>query len=316
MAIDLKQVDRVEVLTLQDNYIDIAAFDSTDVVRRAVPVAQGEIRNSILAEHGYSAVVTLGAGDQSRSVLFDFGFSEEGAARNADALGVDLDAVEAMVLSHGHMDHFGGLVPLAKKVGKTGIELTLHPTALRRPRYIKAAQGSRLNLPPLTRERLEEAGVAVVESKGPRLLLDGSLVFLGEIPRKTKFETGSPRMFYDDGEEKWDPMEDDTAVAANVKGRGLVVLSGCAHAGIVNTVTFAREVTGIEQVFVVMGGFHLTGHDFESIIEPTVAALKDFNPEYVVPTHCTGRKAIAIIEKEMREQFLLNMSGTKMVFEA
>ena len=124
-------------------------------------------------------------------------------------------------------------------------------------------------------------------------------------------------MFYDDaGEEKWDPIEDDTAIVAHVKGKGLVILSGCAHAGIINTVRYAPEVTGVEPVHVVMGGFHLTGADFEPIIEPTVEALKILNPKYVVPTHCTGRKAIMHIEKEMPDKFLLNMSGTKMVFEA
>ena len=87
-----------------------------------------------------------------------------------------------------------------------------------------------------------------------------------------------------------------------------------SHSGIINTVNYAREVTGVEDVFVVMGGFHLTGADFEPIIGPTTDALKALNPQYVVPTHCTGRKAIMHLEKEMPDNFLLNMSGTKMVF--
>ena len=95
-----------------------------------------------------------------------------------------------------------------------------------------------------------------------------------------------------------------------------MVLSGCAHSGIVNTVAYAREVTGVERVFAVMGGFHLTGADFEPIIETTTEALKAFDPRYIVPTHCTGRKASMHIEREMPDQFLLNMSGTKMVFAA
>jgi 7,8-dihydropterin-6-yl-methyl-4-(beta-D-ribofuranosyl)aminobenzene 5'-phosphate synthase len=315
MAIDLKEVDRVEVLTLQDNYIDIAAFDSNEIVQRAMPVKDMEIKNSILAEHGFSAVVTVSKGDESRSILFDFGFSEHGATFNADALGVDLSTVEAMVLSHGHMDHFGGLVPLAKRTGKAGVELVLHPAALRNPRYVKVTEEFKLHLPSLTTERLEEASVSVVETRESRRILDGALLYLGEIPRRTEFEKGFPRMFYDDnGEEKQDPIEDDTAIVANVKGKGLVILSGCAHAGIINTVRYAKEVTGVDSVHVVMGGFHLTGTDFEPIIEPTVEALKDLDPAYVVPTHCTGRKAIMHIEKEMPEQFLLNMSGTKLVF--
>ncbi|MGD8414316.1 MAG: MBL fold metallo-hydrolase [Candidatus Latescibacterota bacterium] len=317
MTMTLREVDGVEVLTLQDNYIDIAAFDGTAVVQRATSVKNMELKNSILAEHGYSAVVTLREGDRSSSVLFDFGFSENGASLNADALGADLTTIEAMALSHGHMDHFGGLVPLAKKTGKAGLELFLHPTAFRKPRYVKLPGDLRLNLPPLNRERLEEARVNVVETTSPRPLLDGALVFLGEIPRRTAFEKGSPRMFYEnDGEEEWDPIEDDTAIVANVKGKGLVILSGCAHSGIVNTARYATEVTGVDRVFAVMGGFHLTGRDFETTIGPTVDALKALNPTYIVPTHCTGRSAVMRIEKEMPDKFLLNMSGTKMVFSS
>jgi 7,8-dihydropterin-6-yl-methyl-4-(beta-D-ribofuranosyl)aminobenzene 5'-phosphate synthase len=125
---------------------------------------------------------------------------------------------------------------------------------------------------------------------------------------KARYEEG--------GMEKFDPIEDDSAVVAHVKGKGLVVLSGCAHSGIVNTVAYARDVTGIEQVYAVMGGFHLTGADSEPIIGRTTEALKAIDPRYIVPTHCTGRKASMHIEREMPDRFLLNMSGTKMVFAA
>ena len=101
---------------------------------------------------------------------------------------------------------------------------------------------------------------------------------------------------------------------ANVKGKGLIVLSGCAHSGIINTVRYARELTGIDKVFAVMGGFHLSGPKFADIIEPTTNALKEMNPRYVVPTHCSGRNAMMYIEKEMGDKFLLNMVGTKMIF--
>ncbi len=123
-------------------------------------------------------------------------------------------------------------------------------------------------------------------------------------------------MFYDDadGSSKWDPIEEDSAVVIHLKGKGLVILSGCAHSGIINTVKYAQEITGIDKIYVVMGGFHLTGADFEPIIEPTTEALKALNPDYVIPTHCTGRKAVMNIEKEMPDKFLLNMSGTRMVF--
>jgi len=317
MTFSLNELDKLEIMTLQDNYIDVAAFDGTEVVQRAMPLKDGEIKNSILAEHGFSAVVTATVDGAARSILFDFGFSPQGAAFNADALGLDLSSIEAMVLSHGHMDHFGGLPALVEKVGKAGVELVLHPQAFRKPRYLKLSETVKVNLPALSREKIADARIAVVESEKPRPLLDGRLLFLGEIPKRTDFEKGFPRMFYDEGgQSKWDPIEDDTAVAALVKGKGLVVLSGCAHSGIINTVKYAREVTGIDKIYAVMGGFHLTGADFEPVIEPTAEALKALNPTYIVPTHCTGRKAVMHLEKEMPDKFLLNMSGTKMVFAA
>lgn len=317
MTFKLKEVDKVEILTLQDNYVDSAAFDSTEIVQRAMPGKDMEIKNSILAEHGFSAIVTIYANDNPRSILFDFGFSEHGAAYNADALEVDLGAVEAMVLSHGHMDHFGGLEQLAERVGKNGIELVVHPTAFRTSRYVKISEEFKIKLPSLARQKIEKAGISIVESKEPRMLLDDGLLFLGEIPKQTDFEKGFAKMHYEEEKvEKWDPIEEDTAIVINIKGKGLVILSGCAHSGIINTVEYAREVTGVDPVFVVMGGFHLTGADFEPIIGPTTEALKALNPQYVVPTHCTGRKAVMHIENEMPDKFLLNMSGTKMIFAA
>jgi 7,8-dihydropterin-6-yl-methyl-4-(beta-D-ribofuranosyl)aminobenzene 5'-phosphate synthase len=95
-----------------------------------------------------------------------------------------------------------------------------------------------------------------------------------------------------------------------------VVLSGCAHSGIVNTVEYAREITGINKVHVVMGGFHLTGPAFEPIIGDTIESIKRIGPDYVIPTHCTGRKAILAFERAMPGRFLVNMSGTKLTFAA
>ncbi len=317
MGVALKEVDKVEILTLQDNFIDIAAQDGTAVVQRAGSEDASGNRVSILAEHGFSAVVGLTAGGRTRKALFDFGFSDQGALQNARALGVDMAEIETMVLSHGHMDHHGGLPAFAESLGGKGVELVLHPAALRGARYIKLTEERRLRLPTLERSRLDRAGLRIVPSRDPRLLLGDTLLFLGEIPRRTGFEKGMLKARYEeDGAEKFDPIEDDTAVVANIRGKGLVVLSGCAHSGIVNTVAYAREITGIEPVFAVMGGFHLTGAEFEPIIEATVAELKAIGPRYIVPAHCTGRRASITFEREMPDSFLLNMSGTRMVFAA
>lgn len=310
-------LDRVEILTLQDNYIDITAMDNSEVIQRARSVDRGEIRTSIQAEHGYSAIVRTTKDDRTRTLLFDFGFSEEGAAYNARLLNVDPKTIEQMALSHGHMDHFGGFRELVKMIGKEGIELVVHPRAFKQPRYLKFGETMKAHFPKFTKSDIETAGVTLVETTEPYPLLDGDALFLGEIKRETDFEKGFPIAFFEeDGVETWDPIEDDTSIVMNLRGKGLVILSGCAHSGIINTVNHAKAVTGINDVYVVMGGFHLSGPLFEPIIGRTTEELKKINPSYIVPCHCTGRKAIMNMEKELPDSFVLNMSGTTLTFSA
>ncbi len=317
MSLNMKAVDKVEIVTLQDNFVDVVAQDNNQIVSRALPLEKGVIKNSILAEHGFAAVVTITADGSRRSILFDFGFSAQGAAFNADVLGLDMKSVEALVLSHGHPDHVGGLEELTRRVDRPGVPLILHPAAFRSPRYNKTPTGMKIFFPPFTRERIRAVGAEPVETAEPFSLLDETVIFLGQIPKKTEFEKTVPSFCYEEGgQERIDAIEDDTAIAIKVKGQGLVVLSGCAHSGIVNTVKYAQEVSGINEVLAIMGGFHLTGAYFEPIIAPTIQALKQINPTYILPTHCTGRKAVMDIEREMPDKFLLNMSGTKLTFNA
>jgi 7,8-dihydropterin-6-yl-methyl-4-(beta-D-ribofuranosyl)aminobenzene 5'-phosphate synthase len=311
----LKAVDKIEIQNLQDNYIEMTAMDNNTIVSRAAPLIAGEIRASILAEHGFSAIIKTTTDSKTHTLLFDFGFSENGAAQNASTLGVDMTEVEAAVLSHGHSDHTGGLSRLGEQIGRKNIPLFVHPSAFKSPRYLKFGEEFKINFPKLTREMVQTAGFSIVESEKPALLLDNSILFLGEIPRRTDFEKGwSLPHCQKDGKEVWDAIEDDTSIVMNLKDKGLVILSGCAHAGIVNTVQYAIEVTGINKIHAVMGGFHLSGPFFESIIDRTTEEIKNLHPSYVIPTHCTGRKAIMAIEKQLPDQFILNMAGTKLTF--
>jgi 7,8-dihydropterin-6-yl-methyl-4-(beta-D-ribofuranosyl)aminobenzene 5'-phosphate synthase len=315
MGLTINEVEKVDILTLQDNYIDLVSQDNTEIIQRAMPLIGTEIKNSVLAEHGFASLVTITNQGGMRSMLFDFGFSENGAAFNAEALSADLTTIEVLALSHGHLDHVGGIEKLVKKIGKDNIELVLHPAAFRSLRYVKVTEDFKVHFPPFTREKAQAAGVALIESEEPYPLLDNTVIFLGEIPRHTDFEKGSSNLCYEEnGEEKQDPINDDSAIVFNVKDKGLVILSGCAHAGIINTARYAQVVTGIDTIYAIMGGFHLTGADFDSVVKPTSEALENLDPDYVVPTHCTGREAIMHIEKEMPDKFLLNMAGTKLTF--
>lgn len=313
----IEAVDTVEIICLQDNYVDMALQDNSAMVRRASILKGGEINNSIRAEHGFSVIVRTCSGDSWHTMLFDFGFSPDGAACNAKILGIPMHEIESMALSHGHSDHTGGIAKLADMTGRNGIPLFCHPRVFTPFRYLEPLPGRFMHFPRFDRKPLEDQGIRIVETAEPLPLPGNHVLFLGEIPRKTDFEKGFPIAFREaHGQKERDPIEDDSAIVINLKGKGLIVISGCAHAGIVNTVVHSKQVTGIDRIHAVMGGFHLTGPLFEPIIERTADELLNLDPAFVVPCHCTGRKAIMFMEQAMPDRFIVNMSGTKLTFTA
>ena len=315
-SINLEQVDQIEILTLQDNYIDLASQDGNEMVQRAMPLKGMAFANSITAEHGFSTMVSTDGNGCRNTMLFDFGFSPTGAYENGKKLGVDFSSVEMLALSHGHTDHSGGFETMVKNIDKKDLPMVAHPAAFRDNRVIKITEEFKITMPMLTKETIKKRHVNLIEATDPYPIFDGKLCFLGEIPKTNTFEKGSASFYYEENEkEKWDPLNDDTALIAHLRGKGLIVLSGCAHSGIVNTVKYAQKITGIDKVHAIMGGFHLTGPEFAPIIETTIKALKEINPDFIIPTHCTGRNAMMRIQMEMPEQYILNMAGTRMVFK-
>lgn len=309
-----QELDRLEILSLVDNFIDLTSMDSNEMVQRALPIKDMRIKGNVLAEHGYSALVRTEAGGESHLLMFDFGYSETALPYNLERLGVSLEGLEAAVLSHGHRDHTGAIFKIMERIPNKPLPLYLHPDSFLKQRFLRYGE-LKVFFPELDREKLEKAGAEIREQAGPGLLARDTALFLGEIERETDFERGMPNAFFQDGDvERWDPVRDDTSLVFLVKGKGLVVLSGCAHSGIVNTVRQAQKLTGVEKVHAVMGGFHLSGPAFEGIIPRTVEELKTINPDYIIPAHCTGHRATVEIERAFPEKFILNMSGTRIIF--
>jgi len=312
LPVSLKEVDSVEIVTLIDNYVN-GLLENTDIVTRP-KLAKGEeiSTDTLLAEHGLSLLVTVHQGEKKRTILFDTGYTRIGVLHNIELLGIDLNEVEVLVLSHAHMDHTGSLYPLIDKMPRP-VTLALHPEAFRFPRYRGLDDGSRLRFPrTLIKSDLEDRQVEILETKRPTLILDDMIMITGEVERTTGFEMGLPNALMEsEGKIVEDPILDDQSLAIHLKGKGLVVISGCSHAGIINTVLFSNKMTGVQSTYAVLGGFHLTGSFFEPIIEVTIEEMKKMAPKVLVPMHCTGWKAVKRFSEAFPSAFILNSVGSK-----
>jgi len=315
-VLKLRGVEQIEITSLVDNYVDLVSMDSNQMITRALPMRNQKMKGNVLAEHGFSALIKNFTEQESHSLLFDFGYSEIAAPYNLQRMGISLHDVETMVLSHGHRDHFGAFLPLMEALPNKPIPLYLHPHAFLKNRYVLYGE-IKARFPSIEREEWEKAGAIIVESKKPRLIAADTALFLGEIERTAGFEKGMPNAYYErEGEKLWDPIADDTAMAMMLNNKGLVIVTGCAHSGIINTARQAMRLTGIDKIHALLGGFHLSGPAFEGIIEKTIEELENLDPDYIIPTHCTGHKAMVAMEKAMSGKFILNMSGTRITFRS
>jgi 7,8-dihydropterin-6-yl-methyl-4-(beta-D-ribofuranosyl)aminobenzene 5'-phosphate synthase len=325
-------VNKISITLLMDNVIDMLLPNSPHANRPPLG-KDGKFLPSLIAEHGFSVLIETevnnnndaeksGGSVQRSTYLFDAGVSENGVIFNCDLFGIDLQNIDAIVLSHGHFDHFTGLQSVAKRISRP-VKLYAHPDAFLK-RWDIFPDGTKLINPILDQAALEQQGMIVQKNEGPTGLPEQEkdncpyLIVSGQIPRETSYEKGYPSQ-YSEIEGRGlvhDPLiKDDQALIANVKGKGLVIISGCGHAGIINTINYAKKLGGTEKIHAILGGFHLSGTLYEDAIEPTIRALQDdADPDYIVPCHCTGWKAINTIIQRMPQKFIQPSVGTRFVF--
>jgi len=320
--ISLAPVDGVHITTLMDNSAD-ALLPDEGLVRRwglsgtasplgVIPAEFAVGRHTfdfLRAEHGFSALIEVRTADRVRRVLFDTGITTDGLLGNLDRLGIAPDTFEAIVFSHGHFDHVMGLHGLARRLGPVNLPVLLHPDFWLQRRL--ASPDRTLELPSPSRSAIEGAGFAIVEQRQPSFLLDGMLLVTGEVDRTTPFETGMPVAHQALRDGTWAPdqlVHDDQAVVLHVRDRGLVVLTGCGHAGIINIIRYAKRLTGVDRVYAALGGFHLRDGP---VIPETVAAFAAEAPEVVVPAHCTSWKAQHALAAGLPDAFRPNAVGSR-----
>jgi 7,8-dihydropterin-6-yl-methyl-4-(beta-D-ribofuranosyl)aminobenzene 5'-phosphate synthase len=326
--IALEPVDAVTVTTLVDNVTDLLLGDQGPATRQTLAQALapavrasflegGRTGDALRAEHGFSCLVTIERDGRVVRVLFDAGLTPDGLIENMRRLEIAPGDIDIVVLSHGHWDHTTGMDGFVRALGRANVPVLIHPEFWSRRRVALPGREP-VELPSTSKGALEGAGFEIVEQQQPSFLLDGSLLVTGEVDRTTEFEQGFPvHQAY--REARWQPdplILDDQALVANVRGRGLVVLTGCGHSGIVNILRYVRKLTGEDRIHAVIGGFHLSGPLFEKIVAPTCDALADFSPDYLVPSHCTGWRATHAIAARFPEAFIQNSVGTRFAFGA
>jgi 7,8-dihydropterin-6-yl-methyl-4-(beta-D-ribofuranosyl)aminobenzene 5'-phosphate synthase len=312
--VTLLPVDIANVTILVDNFLDIL-LPSDEVARRVPLYYDWSDREQLVAEHGYSLLLTVVREGRSESVLYDAGLGRRTALHNMDVLEVKATDLRAVILSHGHADHHGGLEGMFQRIGRPRMPLVLHPDVWRE-RKIVFPTGQVMRLPPPSYADLDREGVEIIEERNPTLLLDGMVLVTGQVDRVTDFEKGFPiqQMHTDHG---WEPdtwVWDDQAVVCNLKDKGLVVLSACSHAGAINVLKHPQHLTGIHKVHAFIGGFHLSGGLFEQIIPRTVAELITIGPDIVVPGHCTGWRATHEFARQLPGAYVQTSVGTRLHF--
>jgi 7,8-dihydropterin-6-yl-methyl-4-(beta-D-ribofuranosyl)aminobenzene 5'-phosphate synthase len=304
------------------------------VERFGWPLSDAPPDKALLSEFGLSMHVESRKGDQTRNVLVDFGFTSNALNNNLELLGVDPVTLDALVLSHGHYDHFGGMVGFLRAAeGKLKAGT---PIVVGGEECFCARQWTAPPLPgnfgALDRSAIEAARLTVVSAEQPALIADHALT-TGQIPAVT-FEkilspskmtvgvTGGfgcyPEKLPEDERQAAtipDKFRHEIATVYNLKGRGLVVLTSCSHRGVVNVVRCAQAASGVAKVHAVMGGFHLAPFD-ESYVRQVIVGLKDVDPDYVAPMHCTGEPFWDMARAEMPAKLLRAYTGTRFVFSA
>jgi len=263
----------------------------------------------LLAEWGLSILVEI----DSLTVLLDAGLSTS-AAHNAGILGIDLKKIDRIVLSHGHYDHTGGLQNVLRLMRKK-VEIIAHPDMWgeKYSRQRNEATYHYIGIP-FQRPVLESLGASFNLSRSPVRITDDVLT-TGEVPEITEYEQIEPNRFFikEDGEFKPDILADDLAIIINTKP-GLVVILGCGHRGLINTLRHAQKLTRRQEIRMVVGGCHLIGTSTERV-RLTLAALKEMDVQKIGVSHCTGLPAAAIMAHELGDRFFFNNAGTRLTLD-
>jgi 7,8-dihydropterin-6-yl-methyl-4-(beta-D-ribofuranosyl)aminobenzene 5'-phosphate synthase len=324
--IDIGSVDQVSLTVMVDNKADLIV-ESSEQVKYFTKVP-------LLAEHGFSVLIRLD--NKGSAILWDAGVSKVALLENFRRMKIDVTSIHKIALSHGHLDHYAAMtdvlealdiLPEDKEWGATvkaeevetwieasRIPIVAHPAALRERWWVNDKGNFVGPFFPPPEQEWQALGAKIALSEEP-YRLDNGCWTTGYIPRVSFEKSGrSEKLRYRKGSDFHpDDLEEDQAIVINIEGKGLVVLSGCAHSGIVNTIAYAMSFSKIDTIYAVIGGFHLARASDDEI-DQTIEYFREVKPSFIIPCHCTGLHAISRFAQEFPDQFIEGVVGTTYLF--
>ncbi|MCF2136785.1 MAG: MBL fold metallo-hydrolase [Candidatus Thorarchaeota archaeon] len=312
---NIKTVDTAETTIVVDNMIGGAKDEAGQITFPTDWVGERGNPRYLWAGHGLSVLVRATVDQVTKTVLYDTGPSDELIAHNFASLDLDTSTIDEIVMSHGHWDHFGGLRWILEQTGSRHIPVHVHPRMFHSRSVARRADVEKRRLLPdiLSEQEIQNLGGELIFSRDPELLQEDMFLVSGEVPRNTPYELGySGHEILIDG--KWEDDQqiiDDRCLILNVRDRGLVIISGCSHAGIVNMTRHAIRLTGEKRIAAVVGGLHLSGASSDKI-EATIQDLSRLDPEILLVGHCTGWRALKAFADAVPKRLFPSAVGTRL----